>query len=916
MQRERLSLDSGWLFHQGDLPVPKITGHNESYMNAKAGVAQGAAAPTYDDTLWRRVDLPHDWAVEGGFVATENLAQGYRTRGVGWYRRHFRLPVSDRGRHLELQFDGIASHCTVWLNGSIVHRNFCGYTSFQVDMTPFALYGDAINTLSIRVDADTMEGWWYEGAGLYRHAWLVKKDAVHIACDGVWANPVRADDGTWQVPVAVTMGSSAQAAADVAVAITLWDPAGQRVAARRVRTTVPALAQVVVERVIPVLLPRLWSVADPALYQVRVAVRRDGRTVDEVATTCGFRTIRFDADHGFFLNDQPLKLQGVCNHQDHAGVGVALPDALWEFRLRKLKEMGANAYRCAHNPPAAEFLDACDRLGMLVMDENRHFNCSDEYIRQLEWLVRRDRNHPSVILWSVFNEEPMQGCETGYEMVRRMTHVVKRLDPTRPVTAAMNGGLFDPVNVAQAVDVVGFNYQIWAYDRFHAANPQICLTSSEDTSAFMIRGEYQSDRARNLIDAYDSEAAPWGATHREGWKAIVQRPYLAGGFIWTGFDYHGEPTPLVWPATSSVFGCLDLCGFPKTGFYIHQAHWLTDRPVLQMVPHWNWAGREGQAIRVLVMSNAASVELLLNGRSLGEQAVDPLEMVAWDVPYAPGRLQAIARRDGQEIIRTAVETTGAPVALRLVPDRLAMAGDGADAQPVTVDAVDAQGRAVPTAGLPVMFELHGPGRVIGVGNGDPNSHEPEKGLRRSLFNGLAQVLVQAGTEAGGLTLRASAAGVAPAELTIPITAVSPRPAVPLTEPVFALRDWRMSPVAACALDPNVEVADHDMNSWSALIPGTLQMYTGGTWAVYRARFVPYAAIRQSGGQVRFHGITGKAEIWLDRSKVAVKETMDDAPLSVELPAGEGERVLSVLLEAPPETFAGFSNRVEVSACGS
>jgi beta-galactosidase len=548
---------------------------------------------------------------------------------------------------------------------------------------------------------------------------------------------------------------------------------------------------------------------------------------------------------------------------------------------------------------------------MLVMDENRHFNCSAEYVRQLEWLIRRDRNHPSVILWSVFNEEPMQGCETGYEMVRRMSAVVKRLDPTRPVTAAMNGGLFDPVNVSQAVDVVGFNYQTWAYDRFHSANPNMLLTSAEDTSAFMIRGEYCTDRPRNIIDAYDSECAPWGATHREGWKAIAQRPYLAGGFIWTGFDYHGEPTPLIWPTTSSVFGCLDLCGFPKTGFYIHQAHWLTDRTVLQIVPHWNWPGREGQAIKVMVLSNAASVELRLNGRSLGEQPVDPMDMVSWKVPYAPGRLEAIARQDGRILATALVETTGAAVALRLTPDRASMAGDGVDAQPVTVEAVDAQGRAVPTANLPVSFEVGGPGRLVGLGNGDPNSHEPEQGNRRSLFNGLAQVILQTQQAAGVLVLRACAEGVASAEVAITIAAVPARPAVPKTAPVFALRDWRLSPLATAAIDPNVEVADNDMNSWSAQTPGTLQMFTGGTWAVYRARFVPYAAVRQGGGRILFHGITGRAEIWLDRQKVAVKESFAVAPLTVELPAGEGERVLSLLLEAQPDAFAGLGQGVEV-----
>ncbi len=563
--RDRLRLDLGWSFHPGDIDCPEIHGHESTYMNAKAGVAHGAAAPDFDDSAWRVLDLPHDWVVEGPFDPSANCSQGYRLRGVAWYRRRLRLDESDRGRHLELSFDGVATHCTVWFNGTVVHRNWCGYTSFHIDLTPFATYGDAVNVIAVRVDATTMEGWWYEGGGIYRHTWLTKRAPVHIVTDGVHANPVRGRDG-WRLPVRVTLGNCGHDLAAAELRATLLDADGQPVVGGEARALVPVLGEAEASLVLDVPLARLWSVDQPYLYSLRSELLVDGAVVDEVTTTCGFRSIRFDAEEGFFLNEQPLKLQGTCNHQDHAGVGVAMPDSLIEWRLRQLKAMGCNAYRCAHNPPSVELLDLCDRLGMLVMDENRHFNCSPEYVRQLQWLVRRDRNHPSVILWSVFNEEPMQGSPVGYEMVRRMAAVVKELDPTRPVTAAMNGGLFEPVNVSQAVDVVGFNYQIGAYDRFHEANPTLPLTSSEDTSGFMTRGEWVSDRERCIMAADDSEAAPWGATHRAAWRAIADRPWLAGGFVWTGFDYHGEPSPLVWPVISSFFGILDLCGFFDNGF--------------------------------------------------------------------------------------------------------------------------------------------------------------------------------------------------------------------------------------------------------------------------------------------------------------------------------------------------------------
>jgi beta-galactosidase len=814
--REKLSLDRGWRFHPGDIPFPIVTGHDQSYSNAKAGKAWGAAAPDYDDSDWRELDLPHDWAVEGPFDEKANLSQGYRPRGIGWYRRQFKLDPADHGRHLELQFDGVATHCEVWLNGTVVARNWCGYTSFYVDLTPFAQFGDSLNTVAIRVDADAMEGWWYEGAGIYRHTWLVKRDPVHIVTDGVYANPIRAADGSWTVPVEATLNNSGADRADVEVAVSVTDPDGKEVAHASVPVTLAALDEMVARLSLPVLSPRLWSVDQPTLYQVHTAIVKSRLVLDEAATACGFRTIRFDADKGFFLNDQPLKIKGVCNHQDHAGVGVAVPDSLWDFRVRKLKEMGANAYRCAHNPPAAEFLAACDRQGMLVMDENRNFNTSPEYVRQLQWLIRRDRNHPSVILWSVFNEEPFQGTEQGYQMVRRMAAEVKKLDSTRPVTAAQSGGNLNPVNASQAADVAGFNYQQGEYDKFHAANPTRPMTSSEDTSAFMTRDEYANDGNRHIRSSYDTEAAGWGATHHDAWREIAQRPFVAGAFVWTGFDYRGEPTPFQWPSASSFFGCMDLCGFPKAAFYIHQAQWIENRPILHLIPHWNWPDKAGQPIKVVALTNADTVSLSLNGQPIGERPVDRDHFATWEVPYAPGKLEAVAKKDGRETVRASVETTGAPAALQLTPDRPVLAGDGWDAQPVTIAAVDAQGRLVSTANLPVEFELTGPGEIIGLGNGDPNSHEPEKGNRRSIFNGLAQVILQSQPgQAGPLVLRAKSDGLTPGSVTINVEPAPTHPFVPvLPARPLTLGKWRTSPVSTAVPDPKKEIPDNDQNSWT------------------------------------------------------------------------------------------------------
>ena len=778
--RERLSFDKGWLFHEGDVPFPPVIGHQMSYNNAKSGTAWGAASPTFDDTSWKTVNLPHDWAVEQPFDQKANISQGYRDRGMGWYRRYFKLDRADHGKHLELQFDGISTHATVWINGVLAERNWCGYTSAYIDITPFVKFGNSVNTIAVQVDAVAQEGWWYEGAGLYRHTWLVERNPVHIQTDGVFAQPVRGTDGRWSIPIEVALDSSDKVPADVEVESTLLDPDGKPVATASTNATVNPLQQMAATCNLLVTAPKLWSIETPTLYAVHTVVKRGGVPVDEVTTTCGFRTVRFDPNLGCFLNDKPVKLLGTCNHQDMAGVGVAVPDSLWDFKIRRLKEMGSNAYRCAHNAPSAEFLDACDRLGMLVMDENRNFGSAPEYLHQLAWMIRRDRNHPSVILWSVFNEEPSQGSEMGYEMVRRMSAAVKTLDTTRPVTAAQSNSMLNAINASQAADVAGFNYRPSDYDAYHAKYPDKPILSSEDTSSVMTRGEFVTDRKAQILDSYDDQLpGSWGLSHRKTWKNIDSRPFIAGTMVWTGFDYRGEPQPLSWPAAGSSFGCMDLCGFPKTAYYIHQAQWVKDKPILHIVPHWNWAGSEGKPIRVFVATNAQSVAISLNGKSLGEHPVDKYEMLTLDVPYEAGRLEAVASNDGKEVARFAVETTGEPAALKLIADRSTLAGNGVDAQPITVEAIDAQGRVVPTANLSVKFELTGPGTIIGLNNGDPTCHEPEKGNAHSLYHGLAQAILQSTEKgSGSLTLHASADGLSPADLLVTVNTAPAIPSVP------------------------------------------------------------------------------------------------------------------------------------------
>jgi beta-galactosidase len=907
----RLLLDRGWRFHLGDVPMPEIKGHQATYENAKAGAAHGAAAMTFDDSDWREVTLPHDWAIEGAVDPQANVSQGYRRRGIGWYRRTIRLDPALKGKFLEIDFGGIATNATIWINGTIVDRNWSGYNSVHVDLTPYARFGDELNTIAIRVDAEPMEGWWYEGAGIYRHVWLAVRAPVHIVTDGVHCDPRRAGDGSWSVPIEVTLGNIATDARRVTVEAELLSPQGAKLAGNTADAEVQPLRTATANLRLPVADPRLWSPDSPTLYPLLVRIR-DGETLlDERRIHIGFRTFTFDSRTGFHLNGQPLKIKGTCNHQDHAGVGTAIPDSLWDWRVRRLKALGSNAIRMSHNAPPTELLDACDRHGLLVMNENRQFNPSPDYMAQLEWLVRRDRNRPSVFMWSVFNEEPMQGSPQGYEMVRRMAATVKALDDSRPVTAAMNDGMFTPVNVSQAVDVVGFNYQIPQYDKYHAAFPDKPLTSSEDTSAFSTRGEWATDKTRNIMTSYDDEGAPWGATHAAAWKAIAERPFVAGGFVWTGFDYHGEPTPFEWPSTSSFFGIMDICGFPKLAFHQHRAQWIDDTPVLALQPHWNWPGKEGTPIRVVALTNAERVTLLLNGKKVGEAVVDRLKQPEFQVPYAPGKLEAIGYRGDREIARAVIETVGTAVKLRLTPDRRVMAGDGEDAQPITVDAVDSRGRHVPLASLPASFTIEG-GEIIGLGNGNPNDHDPEKGDARKLFNGLAQVIVRAAAGRGKLALRATAPGLKPATLVIDRIAASPRAQVANARPEMLLRFWARAPFTPTRPDPLAKIGTDDRSATARGRSGRLEGPSdAGRWNGYQMNFTPPASVRRLGGVLTFTELVGSAEIWLDGKKIAEKRDPAPAKLDVALPAGQGERSLVVLVEAEPGKASGFGKMVVV-----
>ena len=726
--RERLLMDFGWRFHLGnDWGIAQNL--------AKAGTGYGPASTSFSDASWRQINLPHDWAIEMPFDSKADSAHGFRAVGsgypennIGWYRRTFALPQSDSGRRLWLELDGVYRDCTVFVNGWFVGHHESGYSGVRYDITDVAEFGKD-NIVALRVDASQTEGWFYEGAGIYRHVWLVKTGPVAIAPDGVFVYGTFKDNvpgGPAEIHLQATLTNALKTSAEATVRWEIVAPHGKTVAGSKKSVQVNGASEAEVTQITRVAAAELWFPETPRLYTLITTIESGGQIVDRKETEFGLRTFAFDAEKGFILNGQPYLLKGTCNHQDHAGVGAAMPDRLQYFRIGKLKEMGSNAYRSAHNSPTPELLEACDRLGMIVMDENRLVGSDELHLRWFKEQVLRDRNHASVGIWSLGNEEfTAQGLPSGGRAVATMQALVKRLDPTRPVTVNSDlGNVFAGFN--ENIEVRGWSYHIGKdnMDAYHAAHPLQPNVGSEQGSTVGTRGIYANDPARGYMSAYDDNAQSWSNTAEQWVGFFGPRPWLSGGFVWTGFDYRGEPTPYRWPCINSHFGIYDTCGFPKDNFWYYQSWWIS-QPVLHLLPHWNWAGQEGRETDVRALSNCEEVELFLNGKSLGRQTLARFAQLKWKVPYAAGTLSANGYSAGKRVAETKVETSGAAIAVQLAPDRPTINADGEDLSMVTVSVTDAQGRMVPLAGNRVSFELEGPGRIIGVGNGDPSCHEPD-----------------------------------------------------------------------------------------------------------------------------------------------------------------------------------------------
>ena len=665
----------------------------------------------------------------------------------------------------------------VVFNGFYIGTHSGGYDPFSFDVTDFANPGGR-NVLLVRVDATSSDGWFYEGAGIYRHVWLVKTQPVHVKKWGTFvSSQVRPDEATLSIRTEVA--NDGAAVQKVRVNWRVLDPKGNAVGQTTAAATpIEKGSEQTYTKEIVVKRPALWSLEERNLYRLVTEVESDGEIVDRYETPFGIRTTSFDAQKGFFLNGKSVKLKGTCNHQDHAGIGAALPDAVQYYRIRKLQEMGCNSIRTSHNPPTPELLDACDELGMLVFDETRMMSSNPEGMAQFGDLIRRDRNRPGVFMWSMGNEEGQANTEKGVLILSAMKALAKELDGSRPVSIAPTGAI--GTGGLAVCDVMGYNYMDPPAEEYHKSHPDKPVVGTETVSAVGTRGIYVTDFERGYVGSYDPYTTTGRASAEGWWSFCNSRPWLSGGFVWTGFDYRGEPSPNHWPNISSQYGIIDICGFPKDSFFYYQS-WWTDKPVLHLFPHWNWPGMEGKEIAVWVYSNLDKVELFANGQSLGAKEMKKDSHVAWNVKYAPGSIEARGYKGDKVVMTEKRETTGAAAKLVMTADRREVSADGEDVAMFAVAVQDAQGRVVPITDNEVTFRVSGAGKLIGVGNGDPTDQQSDKGTSRKAFSGWCMAVVQATKTAGDITVEATSPGIAPATVTIAAKAATLRPQVAVWE---------------------------------------------------------------------------------------------------------------------------------------
>lgn len=774
-ERSVINFDKDWHFHLGD--------------------TTNAQQTDFNDAGWRVLNLPHDWSIEGSF-SKDNPATpegGALPGGIGWYRKTFSLPISAKSKLIYIDFDGVYQKSTVWINGHELGFRPNGYISFRYELTPYLNFGGQ-NTIVVKVDNSVQpNSRWYSGSGIYRNVWLVTTSKVAVDHWGTYITTPQVSSESAKVELKVQIKNEAQTSG-ISLNTVIYDAVGKPVATSN-KTIASNDTVIVADQSITVKAPHLWSVENPYLYKVVTKVMVGNKVVDNYTTPLGIRYFEFDAYKGFSLNGKHLKILGVCDHHDLGSLGSAINTRALERQLQILKAMGCNGIRTSHNPPAPELLDLCDKMGFIVMDEafdcwewrkakyDYHLYFKEWHKRDLQDQILRDRNHPSVIIWSIGNEIPQQTDTSALRIAPELAAIVHSLDKTRPITTANDHpDTNNKIIKSGAIDLIGYNYHEFDYAKFHDRYPGKKFIATETTSGLETRGHYDmpSDSIRiwpdwnkgkfvgnadNTVSAYDNVRPAWGSTHEATWKVMKKYDFLSGFFIWTGFDYLGEPTPYSWPSRSSYFGIVDLAGFPKDIYYMYQSEW-TNKPVLHIFPHWNW--QPGQTIDVWAFyNNADEVELYLNGKSVGirKKTGDDLH-VMWRLKYEPGTLKAVSRKNGKVVLTREIHTAGKPAKIELTADRSVINADGKDLSFVTVKILDKDGNVVPTADNLMNFKLNGNAFIASVDNGDPVSHDPFKADYRKAFNGLALAIIQAKETPGDITFTATADGLEPATITI------------------------------------------------------------------------------------------------------------------------------------------------------
>ena len=772
---ERILFDDNWLFYRGDIEMPEPRDKGSMYTSAKTETKLwGPAARNYPASVqrfaqgqagctdnWQSVTLPHDYVIQQAPEKQYNEALGYFKYENAWYRKSFTLPEGDKNKRIVLFFEAVATHCTVYLNGCVLKHNYCGYNSFEVDITDFVKYGQAQNLLAVYVTTNEHESWWYEGGGIYRHVWLEKSELVSADRWGVYVNPEKISDSQWLVNVKTTVRNDTYEDVTAVCKSTVYDKEHNMVAECSGELKIALRELGTVSYGTTVDNPLIWDIDSPNLYYMETEIFVNGKLCDINKTRFGFRTFGHDKDKGFILNGRPLKLKGVCAHQDCGLMGKAVPDNVQRYRAKLIKQMGANAFRCSHYPHPESFMDALDELGILVMDETRWFSSAEDYMNQLEMVVKRDRNRPSVIIWSVGNEEPHHTTEEGRRICKAMMSRVRKLDNTRYVITAVCHSP-DVATVYDELDLIGVNYNWGKYDGIHEKYPDKPIVSSECCATGTTRGWYDDDSIeRGYVCGYDHDVNESFVSREKTWKFICERDWLWGGFQWDAFEHRGET---VWPRLCSQSGAIDLYLQKKDAFYQNKSHW-TQEAMVHLLPHWNFEGREGEHIKVFAYTNCDELELFLNGNSLGKKQIEKYGHGEWLVPYEKGTLKVNGYRNGLLSCTDERITTGKAVKLNMVLDNENIFANGRDTAIVTCYCTDENGLEVPTASPFVSFNCNGLGKIIGTGS-DICDHNPVSDTCRKMRAGRITVAVRAGINKGVLKVYATADGMKDGVLSI------------------------------------------------------------------------------------------------------------------------------------------------------